>query len=82
MDVSMAELKLDAVGCTVRGVQFERVANGWSVVVLFRFGPWPTAYLVDARDRVPRQFKSLDSAVRAVEACGVQVGDLGPASGL
>ncbi len=81
-DVSVAELKRDASHALVSGVQFVRGAGFWSVVALYRFGLDSSRWLVDARSGDPRQFKSLDAAIRTVEAAGVPVGDLGPASGL
>ena len=81
-EVSVAELKRDAGNAIVSGVQFVRAPGGWSVVVLYRIGLESARWLVDVRSGDPRQFKSLDAAIRTVEASGVQVGDLGPASGV
>jgi hypothetical protein len=81
-EISVAELKRDWRRSMVSFCQFVRAGDEWTVAVHYRFGPQSSAWLVDARDGQPRSFKSLDSAIRTVEACGVQVGDLGPASGL
>ena len=79
-DVYVSELKRDAGHGLVSGVQFVRSVEGWLVVAMYRFGLDASRTLVDARSGHVRAWKSLDAAIRTVEACGVKVGDLFPPS--
>lgn len=49
------------------------MASGWSVSIRSTLGMDGCGWLLDARKREPRQFKTADAAIRAVQEIGFEV---------
>lgn len=49
------------------------MASGWSVSIRSTLGMDGCGCLLDARKREPRQFKTADAAIRAVQEIGFEV---------
>ncbi|AOJ44301.1 hypothetical protein WJ28_11705 [Burkholderia thailandensis] len=73
---TMAQAKRDFGIGYLTGFQFERLALASDVWLVRLAGGTARGALVDARSRSPRQFKSLDAAVAAVEQIGFRVDGL------
>lgn len=77
-DFTMAQAKRDFFYGWLEGVRIVNLGNGlgWSVVIHSRLGMDGAGYLVDARSKKPRQFRTVDAAIAAVEQIGFRVYDM------
>lgn len=79
MEWTLAQAKREFALGLIVSYDLERAILGAGWHLMLRTAS-DVGYLVDARDKSPRLFKSLDSAVSAVEAVGFGVNGLVPRS--
>ena len=58
------------------GIEALPLDRGWAILIESRLGMDGSGWLVDARSKQPREFKTLDAAVRALAQIGFEVAHL------
>ncbi len=76
VDWTMAQAKRDFENGLFRAFTIDRSMAGWCVA-LQGSGKIGEGWLLDARRKEPRVFKTLDAAVAALSEIGFEVGRLG-----
>ncbi len=76
VDWTMAQAKRDFENGLFRAFRIDRTMAGWSVA-LQGSGKIGEGWLLDARLKQPRNFKTLDASVAALTQIGFQVDSLG-----
>lgn len=77
-DFTMAQAKRDFSRGLLDGVRVVNIGMGlgWTVIIRSRLGMDGAGYLVDARSKEPRKFRTADAAIAAVEQIGFRVYDM------